>query len=84
MSRNSRIQYTIRGIPRDVDQELRRRAHERKVSLNELLVAELTNITAGSGRCYRSLKHLAGKWKEDAEFDRILKDQRPIDWNLWR
>jgi len=54
------------------------------VSLNELLVAELTNITAGSGRRYRSLKHLAGKWKEDAEFDRILEDQRPIDWNLWR
>ncbi len=79
------VQYTIRGIPPDVDQALRRKAHQRKISLNQLLVEELANATgASSKRRYRSLKPLAGRWKEDPEFDRILADQRQIDWSLWR
>ncbi|MEK7753314.1 MAG: hypothetical protein AAB654_15425 [Acidobacteriota bacterium] len=79
------VQYTIRGIPPDVDQALRRKAHRRKISLNQLLVEELVNATGASPkRSYRSLKPLAGRWKEDPEFDRILADQRQIDWSLWR
>jgi predicted HicB family RNase H-like nuclease len=35
------VQYTIRGVPREVDRELRRRARQRKVSLNQLLLDEL-------------------------------------------
>ena len=74
------IRYTIRGIPNDVDLALRHIARQRKVSLNRLVVEELTNVTHVSPqRTYRSLARLAGKWKEDAEFDRILEDQRRID-----
>ena len=79
------MQYTIRGIPREVDQALRRKAHQRKISLNRLLIEELANAAGASAtRSYRSLKPLAGRWKDDPEFDRILADQRQIDWNLWR
>ncbi len=79
------VQYTIRGIPREVDQALRKKAHERKISLNRLLVAELTNAAGLSGeRKYRSLKGIAGTWEEDPEFDRVLEEQRRIDWSLWK
>lgn len=79
------VQYTIRGVPGDVDQALRKKAHQRKISLNRLLVEELTAVTGTSPeRTYRSLKTLAGRWKRDPEFDRILQEQRQIDESLWR
>ena len=78
-------QYTIRGIPPDVDQALRRKAHRRKISLNRLLVDELI-LAAGvePDRRVRSLKGLAGRWQDDPEFDRIISEQRQIDRDLWR
>ena len=85
MPANSGIQYTIRGVPREVDQALRRKARQRRMSLNRLLVEELTNaVGAPRERSYRSLKALAGRWKEDPEFDQALEEQRQIDWSLWR
>jgi hypothetical protein len=80
-----KVQYTIRGVPQEVDRALRRKAQQRRISLNRLLVEELTNA-AGSppGRKYRSLQSIAGRWKKDPEFDRILEEQRQIDWGLWR
>lgn len=85
MPANSNVQYTIRGVPREVDLALRRKAHQRRVSLNRLLVEELTNAAGGAReQSYRSLKSIAGRWKEDPEFERILQGQRKIDWKLWR
>jgi hypothetical protein len=79
------IQYTIRGIPREVDQALRIRARERGVSLNRLLVEELASVSGAFGaRKVRSLQGIAGRWKEDSEFDRVLAEQRQIDWKLWK
>lgn len=78
------IQYTVRGIPPEVDQALRRKAHEKKISLNRLLVEELVEATGLSQeRKYRSLETVAGSWKDDPELDRILEEQRQIDWSLW-
>jgi len=74
------VQYTVRGIPPEVDQALRRKARDRRVSLNQLLANELINASGASNdRRYRSLKQVAGRWKEDPEFDKALKDQRKID-----
>ncbi len=85
MPTRSSVQYTIRGIPPEVDKALRRKAHARKVSLNQLLVDELTNATGEAApKKYRSLKGLRGMWKKDPEFDRILAEQRKIDWEMWR
>jgi hypothetical protein len=79
------VQYTLRGIPREVDQALRKKARERKISLNKLLVDELISASgASTDRRYRSLKQVAGRWKEDPAFDKALEDQRKIDWSLWR
>jgi hypothetical protein len=83
MPAKSPVQYTIRGVPREVDRELRRRAREQKVSLNRLLVEELRSV-AGTPRKFRSLEGIAGAWKEDPEFDRALEEQRQIDTDLWK
>ena len=79
------VQYTIRGIPPEFDQALRRKAHDKRISLNRLLVEELIEVTGLTGeRKYRSLKAVAGSWSDDPEFDRILEEQRQIDWSLWK
>src|SRR6202030_2670571 len=65
MTSKTSIQYTIRGVPREVDQALRRRARERRISLNRLLIEELAGASgASSTRRFRSLKGLAGCWQE--------------------
>jgi len=85
MPTKSKVQYTLRGIPAEVDQALRRKARERRISLNQLLVDELISASgATSSRRYRPLKQVAGRWKDDPEFDRALEDQRQVDWSLWR
>jgi hypothetical protein len=85
MPTKSNVQYTVRGIPKEVDQALRKKAHQRKVILNRLLIEELTSATgAAPGRKLRSLQGIAGKWREDPEFDRALQEQRQIDWSAWR
>jgi hypothetical protein len=78
------LQYTVRGIPREVDRVLRRKARQRRISLNQLLVEELSAIGGGArARRLRSLDQLGEVWQEDPEFDRILNEQRQIDPALW-
>ena len=85
MTSKTSIQYTIRGVPREVDQALRRRARERRISLNRLLIEELAGASGASGsRRFRSLKGLAGRWQEDPEFDQALEEQRRIERKLWK
>ena len=72
-------------MPREVDQALRRRARERRISLNRLLIEELAGASGASGsRRFRSLKGLAGRWQEDPEFDQALEEQRRIERKLWK
>jgi hypothetical protein len=79
------LQYTIRGVPPDVDKALRRRARQRGISLNRLLIEELCAAGGvGEPRRYRSLEGIAGRWQDDPEFDRILDEQRQIDPELWK
>ena len=85
MPADSEIQYTVRGVPSEIDQALRRKARERRISLNQLLVEELTDaVETASARRYRSLKGIAGRWQDDPEFDRALEEQRQIDRSLWK
>jgi len=77
------LQYTIRGVPREVDRSLRRKAAQRKQSLNQVVLDELTMATVGSLR-HEDFSDLVGKWAHDAAFDRILAAQRQIDWDQWK
>jgi hypothetical protein len=82
MSRPS-IDYTIRGIPPEVDHALRSKAAQRKQSLNRVVLDELTRALIG-----RPLKadfsDLVGKWTPDPAFDEVVASQRPIDFEKWK
>jgi hypothetical protein len=77
------IQYTIRGIPPEVDHALRRKAARRKISLNQVILDELTQATVGFQK-RADFSDLVGKWTPDPAFDAILAAQRQIDPDKWK
>jgi hypothetical protein len=77
------VQYTIRGVPREVDRALRQKAVRRKQSLNQVIVDELTSATIGKRRKI-DLSDVVGKWTPDPAFDEIIAAQRQIDWEKWK
>jgi hypothetical protein len=84
MKRQAReIQYTIRGIPQEVDRALRRKATQRKVSLNQIIVEELTAGTTGV-RKRADFRDIAGQWTPDPAFDEIIATLRQIDPEKWQ
>jgi hypothetical protein len=84
MKRQAReIQYTIRGVPREVDNALRRKAAHRKQSLNQVVLDELSAAVGGARR-KADFSDLVGQWTPDPGFDDILAAQRQIDWDQWK
>jgi hypothetical protein len=77
------IQYTIRGVPPEVDRKLRRKAAQRKQSLNQVILDELSAATAERAK-RADFSDLVGKWVPDPEFDKIIASQRRIDWKKWK
>ena len=68
-------QYTIRGVPPEVDRLLRQKAAKLKQSLNQVIVDELTR--AAIRRPRRSdFSDLVGRWTPDPAFDEIMVSQR--------
>lgn len=80
------MQYTLRGIPPEVDKALRRRARAAGKSLNETAIEALAEGAGVSDapRKRRDLRDLINSWKPDAELEAALADQRVIDEELWR
>ncbi len=76
------IQYTIRGIPTDVDRALRLKATQRKQSLNRVVLDELSRVVMG-GTAKTDFSDLVGKWTSDAGFDEIVASERKIDIAKW-
>lgn len=83
MKPQAEIQYTIRGIPREVDRMLRQKAARRKKSLNQLIVDELVEATVGR-RQRTDFSDLTGRWIPDPAFDEIIAAQRQIDQDKWK
>jgi hypothetical protein len=77
------IQYTIRGISREVDRILRQKAARRKLSLNQVVLDELTVATV-KRKQRADFSDLAGRWTPDSAFDEILAAQRQIDPDKWK
>jgi len=77
------VQYTVRGVPREVDALLRRKAAQRRVSLNQMIVEELSEAAIGA-RKRADFSDLVGKWTPDAAFDEILAAGRRIDRDKWK
>ena len=80
------MQYTIRGIPTDVDAALRERARAEGKSLNEAVIDALTEGAGLNGARHkrRDLSDIAGTWKPDKGFDEAIAAQDQVDEDLWR
>jgi hypothetical protein len=80
------MQYTIRGIPRAVDDAIRERARVEGKSLNEAAVEALAEGAGVKGVPVkrRDLGDIAGTWKSDKSVDAALADQDVVDESLWR
>jgi hypothetical protein len=79
------MQYTIRRVPKAVDDAIRERARVTRKSLNEAVVDALA---AGAGikgepRKRRDLSDVAGSWKPDKAFEATLAEQDRVDESLW-
>lgn len=72
------IQYTIRGVSPELDRALRTKAKQRKQSLNQVVLDELTEATAGRKK-KADFTDLVGRWVPDPAFDEIIAAQRQID-----
>ena len=80
------MQYTIRRVPKSVDDAIRERARVTGKSLNEAVVDALADGAGVKGAPIkrRDLGDIAGTWKPDKAFDAALTDQDRIDADLWR
>ena len=83
MKRQAPVQYTIRGIPPEVDRAFRQKAARRKQSLNQVILEELA-LAAIGGQRRADFSDLAGGWTPDPAFDGILAAQRRIDRDKWK
>ena len=80
------MQYTIRRIPRAVDDAIRERARVTRKSLNEAALDALAEGagTKGVPQKRRDLSDIAGSWKSDKAFDAALAEQDRVDADLWK
>ncbi len=79
------IQYTVRSVPPQIDQIIRRRAQKEGRSLNDVLIQCLATATGADGEqpAFHDLDWLAGTWHSDPKCDKALADQRMIDAEAW-
>jgi hypothetical protein len=77
------IQYTIRGVPPEVDRLIRRKAARTKQSINQVILDELVRATVGNAR-KADFSDLVGRWMPDPAFDEIVAAQRQVDWDKWK
>lgn len=78
-------QYTIRNVSPSIDRALRRKAAQRNVSLNALVLHALeaeAGMTA-EPREHHDLDSFFGSWIADAKVDHALAEQRRVDPRDW-
>ncbi len=79
------VQLTVRGVPRHVDQALRRKAVAERRSLNDVAVEALGASTCSEEEAvYHDIDHLVGTWVEDPAFDEALAAQDQVDEEMWK
>ena len=80
------MQYTIRRIPKPIEDAIRERARSTGKSLNEAVVDVLADGAGVRGvpRKRRDLSDIAGTWKADKTFDSVIAEHDRIDKDLWR
>ena len=79
-------QYTLRGVPPDLDRAIRKRAAETGASVNQASL-DLLRHGLEQTRLHYDLDFVSGSWVSDGDqdqaFDAALREQRQIDSSLW-
>jgi hypothetical protein len=80
------MQYTVRAVPKPIDEALRRRARAEGKSLNEVALEALAEGLGLRGEpvVRRNLDDIAGTWKKDAAVEAALAAQDQVDEGLWK
>ena len=83
---NEGMQYTLRNIPKHLDEALRRKANQESRSLNDVALEALMRAMGLREQriAHRRLKDVSGTWVEDSKVDEALQAQRQVDPDLWR
>lgn len=79
------MQYTIRNIPRRLDEAIREEARRQGKSINETTIDALLRAfgLTGEPTKHRDLDDIVGTWDGDEEVEAALRDQRRVDPDLW-
>ncbi len=79
------MQYTVRRVPRALDQAIRSRARSAGKSLNDVAIEALAEGLGLGSRlgARRAIDDVVGTWVEDPAIDAALAEQDRIDDDLW-
>jgi hypothetical protein len=79
------MQYTIRNIPKPLDQAIRERAKAIRSSINDVTIELLFAAFRALGQPVkrRDLSRFVGTWVEDPAFDQAMKDFEQINPETW-
>ena len=83
----SKIQYTIRSVPPQLDQVLKKRAKQSGKSFNQTVIESLNQQTFGSSNPPQKINifdELFGAKTLDKGFYEAIEAQSQIDDELWR
>lgn len=77
---------TLRNIPPEIREVIRKRAGMTGLSLNRTVIRMLEEAAGQSHELHHDLDHLAGTWSEEegAAFEAALTEQRRVDPELWK
>jgi hypothetical protein len=86
MKKSVEVQYTLRQIPRALDEALRRKSRQDRKSLNQtaIEVLQIGLTLSGNSMRHRDLDFMAGSWVEDSSFEEAIQSQDNVDPTLWR
>ncbi len=78
------VQYTIRGVPEEVDTKLREEAAQFGKSLNTLLIEKLSGPAQREAKPWTNgLEAFAGTWIEDPSFDEAMEAHEIVHPEEW-
>ena len=80
------VQYTIRAVPEDLDEAVRKHSVREGTSLNSYVVDALRRGVGLSDTPprFHDLDHLSGSWVKDKACEKALKEFDRIDEDLWK
>lgn len=84
--KETNIQYTVRDVPQNVDEALRKNCLREGCSLNNYVVDILKKGAGLSDKplLFHDLDFMAGTWVKDQACEQALEEFNRIDEDMWK